>query len=207
MFNFTTINFPREKGYQQAELDQQLHYMRRMLNPCMKVIHQNIPVFQLFTSPAVFGYMWSLDPGMRNDEVYLEMLKKYFPELWDIPWARTGLRYPDRTGQSDKFLKKNHNYEEMIREHFLRELAQDDVKHTLERLKIFNLRNIERLIKLCKRFPIPSSRYFEEKLIWILAIAKFSELYSIKSTTLPDSSHHPVSLVTEYSLRYIKRKL
>ncbi|MEZ4854418.1 asparagine synthase-related protein [Flavobacterium sp.] len=51
--------FPQTKNYQQLEQDYQLHYMRKMLNPCMNVINKEIPVYQMFSSPEVFGFMCS----------------------------------------------------------------------------------------------------------------------------------------------------
>ncbi|MCH5598727.1 hypothetical protein MKP09_12815 [Niabella ginsengisoli] len=62
--------FPQSKPYMLYEQDQQLHYMRKMLNSCMSVINKKIPLYQMFSSPAIFGYMWSLDPVLRTNKVY-----------------------------------------------------------------------------------------------------------------------------------------
>src|SRR5690606_15105984 len=52
--------FPEREKYQLFEQDMQIHYMRRMLNPCMSIINRKRPLFQMFTSPSVYGYIWSL---------------------------------------------------------------------------------------------------------------------------------------------------
>src|SRR5690606_21301538 len=98
---------------------QQCHYMRRMLNSCMSVINDNYPLYQMFSSPDVYGYMWGIAPELRNDDIYYHILKANAPELLMIPWARTGLVYPHTTGTPDNFKKSHHDYGKMIRTDFL----------------------------------------------------------------------------------------
>src|SRR5690606_29984091 len=114
-----------EKAYQKFEQDQQLHYMRRMLNPCMGIINKERPLYQVFTSPEVYSFVWSLSPDLRNDEVYKVMFQRYAPQLLEIPWARTGLIYPHTMGTPDSFKKDHHDYGKMIRTTFL----QDAINH------------------------------------------------------------------------------
>jgi hypothetical protein len=64
-----------------------------MLNPCMVVINDKTLLFQIFTIPKVFAYMWSLDVSVRNDKVYYYMLKKFPNKIPEVPWARTGERF------------------------------------------------------------------------------------------------------------------
>jgi asparagine synthase (glutamine-hydrolysing) len=85
--------FPRDDSYQQHEIDQQAHYMRRKLNHCMAVINEKTPLLHVFTSPDVFGFMWSLSPKVRTDLIYKYMLNLFQTDLSDIPWARTGSPY------------------------------------------------------------------------------------------------------------------
>jgi len=56
----TRIN--RSKTYQFREIEQQLHYMRRLLQPCMTHVAEQVPLYQLFTAPDVVELMWGLPP-------------------------------------------------------------------------------------------------------------------------------------------------
>ena len=51
--DFYHEKFREKKDYQQYELDFQLHYMRRMRNPCREMLNEALPTFQVFTSPKV----------------------------------------------------------------------------------------------------------------------------------------------------------
>lgn len=85
--------FPERTEMAYREIEMQMHYMRRQLNSCMEVIDDGIPLYQMFSAPKSFGYMWSLSPDSRTDDVY-EHLLTYLPEvLREIPWARTGKKY------------------------------------------------------------------------------------------------------------------
>jgi asparagine synthase (glutamine-hydrolysing) len=86
--------FPVKENYMRNELDYELHYMRRMLNPCMELLINNgTKFYQVFTHPKVYGFMWSIDPKKRNDMVYKYMMNEFKTNLSDIPWSRTGLPY------------------------------------------------------------------------------------------------------------------
>ena len=122
------VNFNQEKDYQNNEIDLQAHYMRRMLNPCMSIINKKKPVYQMFSSLEVYSYVWSINPNLRNDFNYKIILENYSPELLEIPWARTGLLYPNKTGTPDNYSKNHHNYSKLIREHFLEEYILKVIK-------------------------------------------------------------------------------
>lgn len=199
--------FPRPEVYQQNELDNQLHYMRRMLNNCMSIINHKTPLHQMFASPKVYGYMWSLEPRLRNDYNYEIILRNYFPELLDIPWARTGLKYPLNSGKPDKFLKTHHKYGELIRSHFVQKLKSDEFKSNLHQLNIFDMDAVENLIKLCSSFPIAGSYYFEERLLWLLSLSKFVKLYEIKSDYNPFRQNKSYKTTISFGARYIKQKI
>src|SRR5690606_23496838 len=81
-----------------CEIEQQCHYMRRMLQYCMSSISLKIPLYQMFTSPQVFGLMWGLSPDVRDNGWYTLLLGALPGELLDIPWARTGLPYECERG-------------------------------------------------------------------------------------------------------------
>ncbi|MDM1295937.1 hypothetical protein HX021_16725 [Sphingobacterium sp. N143] len=201
--------FPQKYMYQQYEQDQQIHYMRRMLNACMSIIDKKVPLYQMFSSPNVFGYMWSLVPENRTDEVYKVLLEGIAPELLDIPWARTGLRYPEKEGAPDLYRKSHHDYGRMIREHFL-----DSITETIERNKssaslLFDVRSIQKLIHNIRSLPISGKLVFEEKLLYVKQILEFINKFDVK-IELPD--YHSSSFVSmkedfKYKGRYLYSKI
>ncbi len=202
--------FPEQKAYQQNELDMQLHYMRRMLNPCMSLINKEIPLYQMFSAPEVFSYMWSLHPDCRTDKVYLHILEKYAPELLDIPWARNGMRYLSENETPDQFKKKHHQYGEMIRDHFFELITEKIEEHSAIAAQIFDLKNLKKLLKNCKNYPLKNSFSYEEKLFWIAALLEFIKTHKIKVDLPENQKKDLLNFLTEdltYKAKFIYKKL
>jgi asparagine synthase (glutamine-hydrolysing) len=172
--------FPKQEEYMQNELDYQLHYMRRMLNPCMELLTEKMEFQQVFTHPDVFGYMWSISPERRNDLVYKNMLNEFITKLDDIPWARTGLPYGHKEGKPDNYLKAHHSYVKQLQHILLKEIDKETFFKKIEAYGVFNLKAIKIWFKLLKIFPV-SNRYFLEKLVWLVSL---SEMFSIYDMTL-----------------------
>lgn len=173
--------FPQKMKYQQYEQDYQLHYMRRMLNPCMKFIGNHNPLFQAFTAPEVFGYMWSLKPELRNDSIYSRILKKINPDLAQIPWARTGLPYGAQEGKTDSYSKVHHSYKKLIDVDLYEEIKNLVLSDEIKSIEIFNIESLKYSLKLIKEVT-HTKHWYEEKLIWIASLAKAVSYYNIKSS-------------------------
>jgi len=172
--------FPQNLLYKQYEQDQQLHYMRRMLNACMSVIDAKIPLYQAFTDPSVFSFMWALDPAIRTDNIYLNILKSKAPELMEFNWARTGLQYPLRHGEGDLYKKKHHDYGQMIRKFFLQKIDQAISKNKDNAKVLFNISSIDNLIKNLQRYPMNGKYMFEEKLLYIAQVLIFIDRFNVQ---------------------------
>jgi len=171
--------FPKKESYAQNELDYQLHYMRRMLNPCMELLNEKSEFYQVFTHPNVYGYMWSLIPERRNDLVYKYMYNNFITKLDDIPWARTGLPYGQKVGNPDKLKKDHHSYVKIIKTEIFDDIITLIYSENFSRLGIFNIRAIKKLVSLLKIFP-SKSLFFYDKLILFASISKMSEIYKIE---------------------------
>ena len=199
--------FPQDKNYQVFEQDLQIHYMRRMLNPCMGVINRHVPLFQLFTDPKVFGFMWSLEPSLRNDDIYYKLLQTYNSSLLSIPWARTGLLYPLKKGVADGYTKKHHDYGKMIRESFYSRIQHDIKFYELAEFDIFNVNAIYDLLRWCKNYPFKGSLYYEERLLWIACLSKYLRTNEIENSIKCRSGVVGRMLSsTEYYFRYLYKK-
>lgn len=174
-------NFKQNEKYQQIEQDYQIHYMRRMLNPCMAVINEKIPVFQIFTTPSVFEYVWSLHPKVRNNSIYSEILKSFSIDLLDIPWARTGLPYGHNTGIPDNYDKDHHNYSDFFREELFDEVKQHVLFGNLERLEVFNMKTLKTIFKYMKSRFYEKDEKLEYKMLWLASLSKSVDYYNITS--------------------------
>lgn len=107
---------PDAPGYVQCEHEMQGFYMRGMIAHVMSVINQYCTLYQMFTDPEVYGYIWSIHPACRDDRVYGMLLEKLNPLLLPLPWARTNKALKGRTCGADHKLRKDfHDYTAWIR--------------------------------------------------------------------------------------------
>ena len=171
--------FPQKKSYQQLEQDYQLHYMRRKLNPCLSVVNENIPVYQVFTSPDVYGYIWSIHPKLRNNDIYKIVLGHFKTDLSNIPWARTGLTYGEVNGEPDSRPKNYHSYSEHINHELFDTIKNLVLSDNLEKLNIFNMGSLETYFKLMKNKLYLKGLKVEEKIIWLASLSRSVELFGI----------------------------
>lgn len=100
----------RQPDYVHFEHQQQGHYTRGLLGQAMSVIHHRVPVYQVFTHPAVYSYMWSVHPAARTDDVYLCLLKILGRTMASIPWARTNAAIDTSRKDRNATLPNFHNY-------------------------------------------------------------------------------------------------
>lgn len=210
-FHYYRNNFKQEKDYQNNEVDQQAHYMRRMLNPCMATINENIPLFQMFSKPDTFLYMWSIHPTLRNDENYFIILKKYAPELLEIPWARTGLLYLAKNGTPDTFKKNHHEYGKLIRTQFLEQYILPMVKENREIAdKIINTKAFIKLCNNVKKYPLNHQYLIEARLLYVACVIDMIIRYNIE-IDLPlkpkTSFINTFKNDLEYKFKFIAKKI
>lgn len=202
--------FPAKEPYMQNEMDYELHYMRRMLNPCMELLNENSTICQVFTHPDVFGYMWSIAPEKRNNLVYKHMMGLFKTDLSDIPWSRTGVVY-EEIGEPDKYRKRHHSYATIIQKEIFNTLKDEILSGKLEELNVLNMGNVKMLLSLYEKLPIAENIYIAEKLIWLASLSKMVSLYNVKplgSSSRKDCSlFSKVSLSGEYLLRKMKNVL
>ncbi len=157
------------------EIQQELHYMRRMLQACMQTMCTNVRLYQLFTAPAVFRLMWSLDPKVRDDEWYRHLLPLFPGDLLDIPWARTGKRYPHEDGAPDQWSSRNNELGTWLRRD-LRDLVVDRVNSDVIRgLGIFNDRSLDNALAAWGRARTRSTNALDEVMAWLASLHVFIE--------------------------------
>jgi predicted subunit of tRNA(5-methylaminomethyl-2-thiouridylate) methyltransferase len=176
--NYYSI-FPRKHDYEYYELEKQIHYMRKQLNQCMGVINKKIPLYQAFCSPDIFGFIWSVDPELRTDRLYFDVLNLFSPELLEIPWARTGSRYL-KNDKPDNLDKDFHQYGSWIRNYLLDKGSNEILSDTIKNLNIFNRGSLKALLKL-NRFIKGKHTSLDEYLIWICSLSLFVNKYKVEA--------------------------
>lgn len=184
--------FPRATDYQQHEIDQQAHYMRRKLNHCMAVINEKIPLYHTFTRPDVFGFMWSLSPKVRNDRIYKHLLELFETELADIPWARNGKPYLSQGEAVDDYPSLHHRYGEWIRGELYEVIRAKVLSDSIARLNVFNMGALKSALTINRKIAgqVRATK-MDEISIWLAALADFVEMYDVQGVdgkqTLVDS--------------------
>lgn len=131
-------------NYMQCEYWMQGYRMRNGLCHALSVINKYARVYQMFTSPEVYSFMWSLHPSRRDDDIYITLLKNYFPQLARIPWARTNK--PITGNYSDKTLKDHyHDYTKWSQGILYSEIKNMVDPEWFASKQIFNPASIEKL--------------------------------------------------------------
>lgn len=195
--------FPQNKDYQQCEQDYQIHYMRRMLNPCMSLINEKIELNQVFTSPKLVNFIWSLHPRLRNNELYKGIFKKVNKKLSNIPWARTGLLFDEVNGSpQDNFYKSS--VSNIYLNAFNSELF-DYVKglvlsDSLESLEIFNSVTLKNSFKALKMSLFKNNINLVSRLLWLASLSMFIEKYDIRVNETIKSKNNITNTILGYQV-------
>ena len=168
------------------EIEQEMYYMRRMLQSCMLLIARKMPFYQMFTAPHVFGLMWDLDPAVRNDSWYRMLLERLPGNLLKIPWARTGRLYNGNEHTvADNFSRLNHNYGVWLRREMSEIIETRVNSDTIRRLGIFNDAGLDNALKVWKKAKTRSTNSLDEILSWIASLYVFINRYQVKADPFP----------------------
>lgn len=186
--NADRARFPGRSEMAYREIEMQMHYLHRQLNPCMSVIDDRIPFYQMFGAPKVFGFMWSLDPTCRTDDNYEHLLKILPGSLLEIPWARTGAKYnkPNAVPE-DSFSNLHNRYGEWLRND-LRDFVLDEINSgALQSLGIFNERSLAMWSRHWPKSKRPKADRLDEKMAWLASLSLFVKKYNIQAIESPAS--------------------
>ena len=67
---------PNAEPYMHNEHFMQGFRMRGGLCHALSAINGNAKIYQMFTSPKVYSFIWSLHPSMRGDDIYIHFYLK-----------------------------------------------------------------------------------------------------------------------------------
>ena len=170
----------RDAACQYRELEQEMHYMRRMLQACMSYVAERIPLFQLFTAPEVFALMWGLDPSIRDDRFYKALLPTLPGGIGSLPWARTGFPLGVSNGLPDNRPKLFHKYGLWLRHDLRTMITQLVMSDTIKELNLFNDQALNRLIRLWPQAQTTTTNGIDEIIAWMASLAIFAERYDLQ---------------------------
>lgn len=168
-----------ESPIRRYEIEQQKHYLRRMLQSCMQAIAMEKPFYQLFTSPKVFGRMWQLAPSLRNDDWYRRLLTDLPGDLLGIPWARTGKRYDKPSGNPDNHERGYHSYGIWLRGELHEAIVQRVKGSRIQALGLFNERALNMALRAWSRASTSSTNSLDELFSWVATLDDFLKIYEI----------------------------
>ena len=160
-----------------SECEQQAHYMRGMLAPTISSLNNKCHTYQMFTSPSVYKYMWSLHPTIRNDRPYIELLKMLDPMLLDIPWARNNRALSGSRQHVIKEAPKSfHNYMEWISNDLYSEVDKLIDIEFLHKSGVFSCTGIEQLSNMIKSNHYGTFQMYDI-FIWLSSFCKFNQIF------------------------------
>ena len=176
--------FPGRAENSYREIEMQMHYMRRQLSSCMSIIDEKIPLYQMFTDPTVFGFMWSLSAECRTDAVYENILKKLSGKLLDIPWARDGKIYNSPNSKAlDNYNKSYHRYGDWLRNDNRHFVINTILNGNLSSLNIFNEKSLNYWCNNWRKDHRPKADRLDEKMAWLASLSIFIGKYDLKYST------------------------
>jgi hypothetical protein len=153
-------------------------------------------------------------PRCRNNIPYSYILKKIGAGLDEVPWARTGLKYLERTGNPDNLNKVHHRYSEFMQSDLIDRVQDRLLSHRALRDTVINIHAVKRLIRLVRSHEDQNFDYLE-KLGWLVSFTYFLDKYEVFRTSnrmrYSDWIHGNINLPLQYLLvrtaRTTKRRL
>jgi len=181
---------PGQPKYVLCEHEMQGHYMRGLIAHAMSLINNFCSVYQMFTHPNVYSYMWSIHPSLRTDESYAILLEHFHKPLARIPWARTNKSLKGRTVSARSELRPSfQNYKKWISEPFYDQMQRYIDPEWFADTGIFNLDKIRVISKIVKHSQHGRFKPYDIWL-WLASFREFVEYFSKQRTIKFDRSSY-----------------
>lgn len=173
-----------QRAYQQPEYavcehEQQGYYMRGLINHAMSLIDHYCDSYQIFTSPSVYSYMWSLHPSLRGDEVYALALERLDSQLARVPWARTNRALRGKTLRAQSGLHTSfQDYNNWVGGPVFAELSHLIDPDWFAETNIFDPEKVlwlNQMVKNSKAKKTASISMIFERWLWLASVRRFAE--------------------------------
>lgn len=147
------------------------HYTRGLLGHAMNSVNNFCTVYQMFTHPDVYRYVWSLHPTLRFNDIYSELLEQLNPTLAHLPWARTNRSVKGPTSSSNANLRqKFQRYQDWISGPLYDQIKTQINLEQLASTGIFDMDRIRLLVEGAQNAPSAQLAY------WFAWLASFQQL-------------------------------
>ena len=164
---------PNAEPYMHNEHFMQGFRMRGGLCHALSAINGNAKIYQMFTSPKVYSFIWSLHPSMRGDDIYIHLFKNHLPQMANFPWARTNKALGGRTKGAIKGLKLNyHDYTKWSKNELRKDLEKLIDIDWFENIGIFNIESIISMRELVRNSEIRVGR-LNDVWLWLAGFRIF----------------------------------
>lgn len=149
--------------------------MRGGLCHALSIINNYANIYQMFSAPDVYKFMWSLHPARRDNNIYAAMLESEFPKLARIPWPRTNRALKGSTiGAIRNLRPRYHEYTKWssgpLYSHLLRLVDLD----WFDAIGLFNMQSICK-VKEMVRGSQERVGLLNEIWLWLAGFRKFVE--------------------------------
>ena len=183
-------------GFGVRECEFQAHYMRGLIAQTMSVINGTAHLYQMFTAPEVYGFMWSVHPSFRDDRPYAALLEQLGCKLDRLPWARTNRALGTRNSiQVQARHKQYHDYVGWIRTDILPNLDQAKIVDWLAETALFDRPAICKTFDMARQSQVPLEiRQSTNLVLWMLTLKKLSDSLATHPSLELNNSPEGVSL-------------
>lgn len=177
-------------GYGVRECEFQAHYMRGLIAQTMSVVNGPCQLYQMFTSPEVYGFMWSVHPSFRDDRPYAHVLRQLGNDLHELPWARTNRSLgTGKTVPVDARHKQYYDYVKWTRENVLPSIDESDFTNWLIETKLFDEPAVKNTLELARSSNVPwATRQSTSMIVWMIALRKLVDSLGIHPVVEFDQS-------------------
>lgn len=173
------------------ECEQMGHYMRRKLQAAMTACLAPMPLYQMFTTPGVYGLMWGLPSSRRGDRHYRLMLDLLPVELRGVPWARTGRPFGEPGGRPDDLPGGHHRYGRWLREDLGALTEARVLGDRILGCGLFHEPGLRRLVRIWRAGRGDGAGLLEETVSWLAALDVMLEhLDVVPAARRPEPSAH-----------------
>lgn len=174
--------------YVYCEHQAQGYYMRSMIAHVMNVINGSSNLYQMFTAPSVYQYVWSIHPAYRDNRMYGHLLELLHPDLARMPWARTNKALKGKTQWADKSLTKDfHTYKDWVQGPLYDDIVKLNDPDWFESTGVFDAENVKKLSHAIKGDNSDYAQYGKrsyELWLWLASFRIFAQEFENRSKSV-----------------------
>ena len=200
-----------------CEHEMQAHYMRNMIAHAMSMIGQRCCIYQMFTHPDVYSYIWRTHPSRRGNAIYAELLEQLDLNLARLPWARTNHALRGRTVGSRPDLRRSfHTYASWLEGPLYARYAEVVDPGWFASTGLFTSEGVQRVRRLVAKGNGGKGPYGDlphQVFLWLASFRRFAEylenlgLSPEPRSTLHDKKVHNVAAPRKIAAQAVAKRI